>query len=67
MKTQFVRLLDVFLLGPFMFAMSQQRGELSQEERDFLAFIGVATVAYNMANYLIQLREDQGERPDDAA
>jgi len=74
MKTQFVRLIDVFVMGPLLFALSQQKGELSQNERDLLAFFGVATIAYNMANYLIQLQTDRAsgelatvDASDDAA
>ena len=66
MKTQFIRLVDVFVLGPFMFAMSQQKGEMSREDREFLAFIGIATIAYNMANYLVQLRQDREQEETDA-
>ena len=69
MNPKFTELLSVFVVGPFLFGMSQVKGELSREEKDFLAFVGVATVAFNMASYLIHLRNENGEvpPPDDYA
>lgn len=60
MNPKFSELLSVFVVGPFLFGMSQVKGELSREEKDFLAFVGVATVAFNMASYLIKLKNEQG-------
>lgn len=52
MKSQSVRLVDVFVLGPFMlWAGSQTRG-LPEWARAALLVGGLATVLYNAQNYL---------------
>lgn len=56
MKTQTVRLIDVFALGPFMIYASLKARGLSPVEQMLLGFSGVATIVYNGANYL-QARE----------
>lgn len=51
-KTQLVRLLDVFFVGPVMVAAGRK---LSKSERllgDTLTVLGVLTVLYNGKNYL---------------
>ncbi|MAH47946.1 hypothetical protein CMI37_19145 [Candidatus Pacearchaeota archaeon] len=50
-KTQRVRLLDVFLIGPLMVygAAKMPRGPAAA----VLAFFGVSTVLYNARNYLL--------------
>ena len=56
MKTQTVRLIDVFALGPFMIYAALKARGLSPIEQAFLGFSGLATIIYNGANYL-QARE----------
>lgn len=51
-KSQEVRLLDVFLLGPFMFLAGARSSSLPPWMRVGLVGGGVATVGYNLANYL---------------
>lgn len=50
-KSQPVRLLDVFLLGPFMIWAGTQK-RLPSWARTALIISGVATVGYNARNYL---------------
>ena len=54
MKTQTVRLLDVFALGPFMVWAAQQ--VRPPWARDMLVVSGVLTMLYNGANYLTARR-----------
>ncbi len=49
-KSQNVRLVDVFLLGPFMVWAGTQRA-LPSWARTLLVLSGVATVAYNFRNW----------------
>ena len=53
-KTQTIRLVDVFVLGPVMVWLSTQKGPLPTWARTFLLVPGVATVGYNARNYLRQ-------------
>jgi hypothetical protein len=52
-KSQWVRLLDVLFLGPFMvwYAL-QSRGEMSNIAVCILFFSGVLTIVYNGINYM---------------
>ena len=53
-KTQWVRLIDVLLYGPYLVYLSAQEGpyEFSILEKVFLLFLGATTVSYNARNYL---------------
>lgn len=52
-KSQRVRLVDVFLLGPFiMYAASKAR--MNDTERAILWGAGLLTVTYNLHNYLTE-------------
>lgn len=51
MKSQNIRLIDAFVLGPLLMRLSG-RSRLSASDRSILWWIGAATVAYNLANYL---------------
>lgn len=53
-KTQWVRLVDVLLYGPYLIYLSAQEGsyEFSTIEKVFLLFLGATTVSYNARNYL---------------
>jgi hypothetical protein len=50
MKSQTVRLADVFVIGPAMIAIGSRAG-LSETERAFLIGTGFLTIIYNAANY----------------
>lgn len=49
MKTQTVRLLDVFFIGPYMIWSS---GKLKGPHRELMRALGVATIVYNGVNWL---------------
>ena len=52
MKTQTIRLIDVFLLGPFMiWAGTQLKGDITKTA---MIGAGVATILYNARNYQIE-------------
>lgn len=51
MKTQTIRLIDVFLLGPAMILRSREAGQ-SDIERVAWIVAGVATIVYNGANWV---------------
>ena len=51
-KSQNVRLLDVFFIGPFIIYASNKAKGLSPLERNVLFIIGLGTIIYNGKNYL---------------
>jgi hypothetical protein len=52
-KTQWVRLVDIFLYGPYLiFLAFRTQYEFSQIEKLFLLFLGTTTISYNLRNYL---------------
>ena len=52
-KTQYVRLLDIFIYGPYLTYLSFQTNyTFSIIEKIFLLFLGVTTITYNGNNYL---------------
>ena len=52
-KTQFVRLVDVFLYGPFLIYLSLKTTyTFSFIEKIFLLFFGTTTISYNLRNFL---------------
>lgn len=61
MKSQTVRLVDVFLLGPFMMWAAGQR-TVPTWARDALWWSGLLTVIYNGRNYLLEM-ERAGKAP----
>jgi len=52
MKGQNVRLMDVFLLGPFMVWAGYKSRDLPQWARTTMVVSGVGTIVYNGFNYL---------------
>ena len=50
MKSQDLRLVDVFILGPFM-VWASQAGALPKWARFGMAIGGALTIAYNARNY----------------
>jgi hypothetical protein len=53
-KSQAVRLVDVFVLGPFMAWFGWRAEAMPAWARVALVASGVATVAYNGRNYLLE-------------
>lgn len=51
-KTQWVRLLDVFVYGPFLLYIAF-KSEAWYEQLGLL-FLGATTITYNARNYLLQ-------------
>lgn len=52
-KSQWVRLLDIFVLGPFMIYYAiQTAGEVGWEMAGGLFVAGVLTILYNGMNYI---------------
>ena len=52
-KTQGVRLVDIFLYGPYLVYLGfQHEYVFSTIEKIFLLFLGATTVSYNARNYL---------------
>lgn len=57
MKTQTIRLIDVFALGPFMMYFAYQAKSMSDYERVALGLAGLLTITYNCNNYVMAERE----------
>jgi len=55
-KTQAIRLVDVFALGPFMVWFGMEAKDVPDAARLVMIASGVATIVYNGSNYL-RLRE----------
>ena len=56
-KSQYVRLGDVFILGPFLIwvALTQlQNSKTQMYIKILLLFFGASTISYNLKNYLFQ-------------
>lgn len=53
-KSQYVRLLDVFILGPLWIwvGITQIKGESKDWLRILLIFTGASTISYNAKNYI---------------
>lgn len=62
MKTQNVRLIDVFLLGPAMILAASQKGVISEPVRLIVFVGGVATILYNWKNYQDAKRLEAGSQ-----
>lgn len=50
-KSQLIRLIDVFFIGPYLIYLSQKR-EINSHHSLVLSIIGLATIAYNANNFL---------------
>lgn len=50
-KTQVIRLVDMFLLGPFMLYFAYQAKNVTTIEKEILALAGWLTIIYNGSNY----------------
>jgi hypothetical protein len=52
-KTQGVRLVDIFIYGPYLTYLAfQEEYVFSMAEKIFLLFLGATTVSYNARNFL---------------
>jgi hypothetical protein len=52
-KTQYVRLVDVFIYGPYLTYLAFQKEYVfTMVEKIFLLFLGITTITYNGKNYL---------------
>ena len=52
-KTQYVRLIDIFIYGPYLTYLSFQTNyTFTIIEKIFLLFLGITTITYNGNNYL---------------
>lgn len=59
-KSQAVRLVDTFVLGPFMVWYAIRSDDQPDWARGVLAFSGLLTTVYNGANYLKYRQVDSG-------
>lgn len=50
-KSQFVRLIDVFVIAPYLIHLSKNKN-LDKTNKNILIGLGLATLVYNGANYL---------------
>ena len=54
-KTQFVRLFDILLYGPYLvFLVFRNNYTLGFYDKLFILFLGITTITYNGRNYLHQ-------------
>ena len=52
-KSQYVRLVDVFIYGPYLTYLAFQKEYVfTIVEKIFLLFLGITTITYNGKNYL---------------
>ena len=52
-KTQYVRLIDIFIYGPYLIYLAFQNEYIfSIFEKIFILFLGITTITYNAKNYL---------------
>jgi hypothetical protein len=50
-KSQLVRLVDVFIIAPYLIHLSQNK-KLDKTNKNILIGLGLSTLIYNGANYL---------------
>lgn len=54
-KSQFVRLIDVFVYGPFFIWLGFARSK-NYIEKTSLFFVGATTLTYNLKNYIAEAK-----------
>jgi hypothetical protein len=55
-KTQYVRIIDIIIYGPFLIYLSLKKSyDLSSYEKVFLLFLGITTISYNLKNFIGEL------------
>lgn len=52
MKTQTIRILDVFLIGPLMVYIADKSENVNPVLKNLLSFFGFSTILYNAYNYI---------------
>tara|TARA_R110002074_G_scaffold371011_2_gene546027 strand:+ start:1734 stop:1964 length:231 start_codon:yes stop_codon:yes gene_type:complete len=60
-KSQSIRLVDVFLIAPFLFYIGYKSKGLKKVERGMVYLIAAATLYYNGKNYLINKKSKNYE------
>lgn len=60
MKSQAVRLFDVFVLGPFMIWFGSRSKKPDDLAKNFLVSSGIGTIIYNWKNYQ-RIKKETGE------
>lgn len=50
-KSQRIRLVDIFFLGPLMVRVGFKKGNISNLEKSLMVFFGISTIYYNFKNY----------------
>lgn len=52
-KTQYIRIVDILIYGPFLIYLSLKKtATFSIFEKVFLLFLGATTISYNLKNFL---------------
>jgi hypothetical protein len=51
-KSQQVRLIDIFLIAPFLVYIGYKAKGINKTERSLLYVLGISTLIYNANNYL---------------
>lgn len=58
-KSQIIRLYDVLFIGPFLlYAAYKYRNQLSDFDKITLSILGIATIGYNLNNYLKNIKSE---------
>ena len=57
LKSQSVRLADVFLYGPFMLYVAYKY-DMSNKDKILLTSLGIGTIVYNARNYIRYERQN---------
>lgn len=55
-KSQLVRLIDVFFIGPFLIYVAM-KADLGKVTKFVLLIIGIATIIYNGSNYIQNMKQ----------
>ncbi len=58
-KGQGVRLLDIFVLGPFMIWFGVEAKGLNQMSKNTMIAAGISTIVYNARNFLIKQQSER--------
>lgn len=56
-KSQFIRLVDIFIYGPFLIYLSSIYKTKNNYIETILLFMGVTTISYNLKNYLFYKKQ----------
>jgi hypothetical protein len=51
-KSQNIRVIDVFFIGPFLIYIASKATGISDIERTIIYIIAIATIIYNARNYI---------------